>query len=108
MRSLLIGEGASDEMIEQIKDALTDRGKLELIHMRTNHLGPDELLVAAKLAFPPDLAFHEVAEQIDAAEARVRSAVPIARLIYIEPDVLRPNSVRSVATLVPEADSPDA
>ncbi|HKU38569.1 MAG TPA: cation diffusion facilitator family transporter [Polyangiales bacterium] len=89
MRSLLIGEAASDEMIAQIVTAVTDHGKLRIIHMRTTHLGPDELLVAVKLAFEPTLAFAQVAEAIDAAEVRIRSAVPIARLIYIEPDVLR-------------------
>ncbi|HKP64074.1 MAG TPA: cation diffusion facilitator family transporter [Polyangiales bacterium] len=107
MRSLLIGEAASDEMIALIRRELTDHGKLELIHMRTTHLGPDELLVAAKLAFPPTLAFREVAEQIDAAEARVRIHVPIARLIYIEPDVLRLEGTRATASLVPEANAPE-
>ena len=55
--------------------------------MRTEHLGPDELLVGAKVEFRPDLTIRELAEAIDEAEARVRDAVPEARIIYLEPDV---------------------
>ena len=60
--------------------------------MRTLHLGPDELLVAAKVAVTPtDSAMH-VAEAIDAAEAAARAAEPVARVIYLEPDIRRPGS----------------
>jgi divalent metal cation (Fe/Co/Zn/Cd) transporter len=55
--------------------------------MRTLHLGPDELLVAAKIAVRHDETAAEVARAIDAAEARIREAVPIARVIYLEPDI---------------------
>jgi len=57
--------------------------------MRTLHLGPDELLVAAKIAVRHDDTAAEVARAIDAAEVRVREAEPIARVIYLEPDLLR-------------------
>jgi cation diffusion facilitator family transporter len=90
MRSLLLGESASDEILSKIETALLAGSKARcVIHLRTTHLGPEELLVAAKLAFDATLAFAEVAEEIDAAEARVRGTVPMARLIYIEPDVWR-------------------
>ena len=55
--------------------------------MRTLHLGPEELLVAAKIAVRHDDTAAEVAAAIDAAEARIRDAVPIARVIYLEPDI---------------------
>jgi hypothetical protein len=61
--------------------------------MRTTHLGPEELLVAVKVAFDADLSFMDVASEIDAAEVRVRAVVPTARLLYIEPDVFRPTIV---------------
>jgi cation diffusion facilitator family transporter len=90
MRSLLVGEAASDDILRTIETALLAGDTVRcLIHMRTTHLGPEELLVAAKLAFDANLQFAEVAREIDAAEARVRAVVPIARLIYIEPDVWR-------------------
>ncbi len=90
MRSLLIGEAASDERIAQIRSALLADAKLKrVIHLRTLHLGPDDLLVAAKIELDSTLSFREVAEQIDAAEARVRALVPIARLMFLEPDVFR-------------------
>jgi divalent metal cation (Fe/Co/Zn/Cd) transporter len=60
-----------------------------VIHLRTMHLGPDELLVGAKLAMPPGATLTEVAGAIDAAERRVRDAVPSARVIYLEPDLDR-------------------
>lgn len=94
MKSLLIGEGAGRAQVEQIRAALVGDGGTfsRVIHLRTLHLGPDELLVAAKLAVDPALELPRVASAIDRAEERVRAAVPIARLIYIEPDVDRVRS----------------
>jgi cation diffusion facilitator family transporter len=91
MKSLLIGEGAARAQVEQIRSALVGDGGTfsRVIHLRTLHLGPEELLVAAKLAVDPRLELPLVASAIDRAEERVRAAVPIARLIYIEPDVDR-------------------
>ena len=58
-----------------------------VIHMKTMHLGPDELLVAAKIAVAPTDSAAEVARSIDSAEARIRAAEPVARMIYLEPDI---------------------
>jgi divalent metal cation (Fe/Co/Zn/Cd) transporter len=58
-----------------------------VIHLRTLHLGPEELLVAAKIEIAPTASATDVAAAIDAAEQRVRAAVPIARVIYLEPDL---------------------
>jgi len=87
-KSLLLGESASPTDEAAIKAALEADDSVErLIHMRTLHLGPDELLVAAKIAVRCDDTAAEVAQAIDAAEARVRKAVPIATVIYVEPDI---------------------
>ncbi|AXB48738.1 cation diffusion facilitator family transporter [Amycolatopsis albispora] len=89
MKSLLIGEGATDTELRTIEDELA-AGKVErVIHIRTQYIGPDELLVAAKLAMRPGLELAEVAQAIDDAEQRVRGKVPAARLIYLEPDLDR-------------------
>ena len=61
----------------------------EVIHLRTLHLGPEELLVAAKIAVKHDDTAAEIAKGIDEAERRVRDAVPMARVIYLEPDLYR-------------------
>ena len=90
MRSLLIGEAASPDDREAISRSASAAPDAErLIHIRTQHLGPDELLVAAKVAFPPTLSFEQVATAIDDLEASIRERVPRARVIYIEPDVDR-------------------
>jgi len=89
MKSLLIGEGATDRELDSIVAALGGGRVERVIHIRTQYLGPDELLVAAKLALAPKLELAEVAREIDAAEARVRERVPAARLIYLEPDLDR-------------------
>ena len=89
-KSLLVGEGATLEDVQAIEKAVEAGGEAEsVIHLKTLYLGPDELLVGAKLAFPAEMRFSEVATAIDRIEARVRSAVPAARVIYIEPDVAR-------------------
>jgi cation diffusion facilitator family transporter len=90
MRSLLIGETASPADQQAILAAITGAPHVRrLIHARTQHLGPDELLVAAKLELDPELTFVAVAQAIDDVEAAVRAAVPKARIVYLEPDVAR-------------------
>ncbi|MFE9096735.1 cation diffusion facilitator family transporter [Streptomyces sp. NPDC007264] len=87
-KSLLLGEAAGAEEVEKIQAAAVDGDMVTgIIHMRTLHLGPEELLVAAKIAVRHDETAAEVATAIDAAEARIRAAVPIARVIYLEPDI---------------------
>ena len=90
MKSLLIGEGASEPVLGRIVSRLESCTPVErVIHIRTQYLGPDELLVAAKIALGPMLRIEEVARAIDEAEERVRDEVPEARLIYLEPDLDR-------------------
>ncbi|MCI0157838.1 cation diffusion facilitator family transporter [Leifsonia shinshuensis] len=87
-KSLLVGEGASDTDVAAIERAILAGDEAErIIHMRTLYLGPDELLVGAKLALAGSLPLAEVAASIDSIESRIREAVPVARVIYIEPDV---------------------
>ena len=90
MHSLLIGEGATAEQQRAIVDALEGTPHVgRVIHLRTQYLGPDEMLVGAKIALPPDCELATVAQVIDDAEARIREAVPAARVIYLEPDLDR-------------------
>lgn len=90
MKSLLIGEAASPHQREAIRAALlVEPVVLRIIHLRTEHLGPEELLVAAKVEFLHDLTLPEVAEAVNRVEANVRANVPQARVMYIEPDVSR-------------------
>jgi cation diffusion facilitator family transporter len=89
MKSLLIGEGATPAELDVICDELA-AGRVErVIHIRTQYIGPDELLVAAKIALSPGLETADIAQAIDDAELRVRNKVPAARLIYLEPDLDR-------------------
>ncbi len=90
MKSLLIGEGALPEHREELLAAATDAPEVRrIIHLRTQHLGPDQLLVALKAVFDPGLDMAALASAIDATEARLRAAVPVTQIIYVEPDLLR-------------------
>ncbi len=90
MHSLLIGEGATSQEDKAIRAALEQTENVDrLIHIRTQYLGPDELLVGAKIALAADTDLATVAATIDAAEAAVRAAVPAAKVIYLEPDLDR-------------------
>jgi divalent metal cation (Fe/Co/Zn/Cd) transporter len=93
MKSLLIGESASDDELAKIERVLADSPEVnKVIHMRTQHFGPEELLVGVKIEFNRSFDVPELAAAIDAVEARLRAQVPIARVIYIEPDLLRIDS----------------
>jgi cation diffusion facilitator family transporter len=90
MKSLLIGEAASPATVARIRQAMESGENVErIIHLRTEHLGPEELLVGAKLVFDTRLDVPALADAIDAVEVLVRAAVPEARVIYIEPDINR-------------------
>ena len=92
-KSLLLGEGANPEDITKIEQAvLAGPGIERIIHMKTLHLGPEELLVAVKIAVPRSETAADLARHINETEARIREALPIARLIYIEPDIFHPEA----------------
>jgi cation diffusion facilitator family transporter len=89
MSSLLIGEGASEETVQAIETALNSDGGGPLIHLRTLYVGPEELLVAAKIGVDAAQSGDEIARVIDAAEERIRAVAPQATSIYLEPDIYR-------------------
>lgn len=87
-KSLLVGEGANDDDLQKIERAILAGPEAErIIHMKTLYVGPDELLVAAKVGFHGDQSLLEVSTATNIIERRVREAVPAARIIYIEPDI---------------------
>lgn len=90
MKSLLIGESASDEDEEAIRSAIERHPSVRsLISLRTQHLGPDELLVVAKVEFDHTLTMRELADAIDGVETDIRRAVPTAHRLFVEPDIRR-------------------
>jgi cation diffusion facilitator family transporter len=87
-KSLLIGEAASPEETEAIRNAISSVDAIrDVVHLRTEHRGPDEILVAAKVAVEPGTHSDQLASAIDEAEARIRAALPSAHYIFIEPDI---------------------
>jgi cation diffusion facilitator family transporter len=95
-KSLLIGESATEEMSGQILSALEGGPEgFRVIHLRTSHIGPETLLVAAKIAVQGELSAAVLTAGINAAESRIRQAVPIAETIYLEPDIFHPESVNA-------------
>ena len=90
MKSLLIGESATKEQVDKIERAVNGVALVDrIIHMKTLHIGPEELLVAAKIAVTPTDTAADVTKAINDAEAEIRSVVPIRTLIYLEPDIDR-------------------
>ncbi|WP_150249261.1 cation diffusion facilitator family transporter [Nocardiopsis deserti] len=90
VKSLLIGESATSENVRAIRRAIESVEDIDrLIHMRTQHVGPEELLVAAKVAVDAHDDAGRIARAINEAEELIRTAVPIATLVYIEPDLFR-------------------
>jgi len=110
MKSLLIGESADATVQETIRSAIEIEPAVErLIHLRTQHLGPDELLIGAKVSFIGDLSLVEIADAVNRVEHSVRSNVPEAGIMYIEPDVMRTDlhdGAAAPAHLVPARSTP--
>ncbi|GAA2285034.1 cation diffusion facilitator family transporter [Actinomadura sp. NPDC048955] len=96
-KSLLIGEGVDPQTERRIIEALESVDEVDhLIHIRTEYMGPDELLIAAKIAVNHDDTAADVARGIDAAEARVRAQIPEAKLIYLEPALDEPSRAHAL------------
>lgn len=96
MKGLLIGEAASPATLASILQTMESSPQVQkVIHLKTQHIGPDELLVGAKLAFDADLDLPALAEAINEVEHRLRQAVPSCRVIYIEPDIERSVAISS-------------
>jgi divalent metal cation (Fe/Co/Zn/Cd) transporter len=90
MGSLLIGEGAQPQEVAAIRKALLHtEGVTAVIHIKTLYVGPEELMVAAKIGIEPNRSGQEIAAIINAAEKAMREQLPAARLIYLEPDILQ-------------------
>jgi len=103
-KSLLIGESASPSAIQRVRSALAETpGVNRVIHLKTLHLGPEELLVVAKIGVDHDDSADSVAAIIDEAERQVRAAEPVAQVIYLEPDIFRSDHVRDPRPEPPSA-----
>lgn len=99
MGSLLVGEGATSKEVRTIRAVIEGHQGVErIIHLKTLYLGPEELMVGAKIAFAPTKTLGELSPVIDDIEAEVRRAVPAARIIYFEPDVFRATASEPATT----------
>ena len=94
MKSLLIGESASADMREAIIASIESAAHVDqLIHIRTEHIGPDEILVGAKIEYSSSLSADQLVAAINSTEDAIRAAVPAATVIYLEPDLQRTDLV---------------
>lgn len=96
-KSLLLGESASASDVAKIEEAIGNDGATHIIHLKTLHLGPDELLVAAKITVGSQESGAQIAAEINDAERRIRAAVPIATAIYLEPDLYIPDAAATLS-----------
>ena len=104
VKSLLVGEAATPQAVARIRDAIDSVPGIEqIIHLKTLHVAPEELLVAAKIAVPPSATAAEVAATIDAAERALRAAEPMAAQVFFEPDIHRDHYVPDERPEVPDA-----
>jgi cation diffusion facilitator family transporter len=104
VKSLLVGEAASRESIERIRGAIESTpGVTRIIHMKTLHIAPEELLVATKIGIDGGASGADVAAVIDAAERAIRAAEPMAQQVYLEPDVFRADHVSDPRPAPPQA-----
>jgi cation diffusion facilitator family transporter len=104
MYSLLLGEAASPQEQATICDTIASTpGVARLTQLRTMHLGPEELLIVAQVELDPDLSADDAARVIDDAQARLHTATPSARIVYLEPELpTSPDSIPHTPTRTPE------
>lgn len=104
MKGLLIGEAANAESEEAIRAAITSSPTVgSLIHLRTQHIGPDELLVGAKIDFDRTLDLAALAQAINGVETAIRASVNLRCVIYLEPDLRRLDTAPTGESTSPDA-----
>lgn len=104
MKSLLLGEAATPEQVDRIESEIVAAPEVtRIIHIITQHLGPEELLVGTKVEFDRSLSIAALANAINDCEARIRAAVPIAKRVYIEPDLFDPEVAGGAEPKRPDA-----
>lgn len=104
VKSLLIGESATHESIARMRAAIEGTtGVSKIIHMKTLHVAPEELLVGVKVGVDELATAAEIARMIDDIESNLRATEPMAQNVYIEPDVFREDYVRQVRPEAPSA-----
>jgi cation diffusion facilitator family transporter len=85
-QSLLIGKSMPKEDEDQIRDIVKKQPDvLDLVHLRTMHLGPEEVILALKVHFRGDMDVRTLELRINDIEAQLRAALPRLRRIYVEP-----------------------
>ena len=105
-KSLLLGEAASRRPCGTSRARSTATPGVErVIHMKTLHLGPEEVLVAAKIAVDATSSAAEIAATIDRAEVAIRAAEPMVTALYLEPDIFKPDYVPAARPEAPAAPS---
>lgn len=97
-KSMLLGESATPADVRHIREAFAASNLGEIIHLRTMHLGPEDVLVAAKVGVAPGATIEQVADDVNDTEIRIRAVVPMARLIFIEPDLRREHTAGEIPT----------
>lgn len=96
MKSLLIGEAATEEHVSALNEAAVAAPHIRrVIDLKTQHIGPEELLVVGKVEFDRSLTNAQLSEAINGVERALRGAVPLAMHIYLEPDLFDPRRVSS-------------
>lgn len=84
--SLLIGEAVPEEEHRRITAiAQAHPAVLEVIHVRTQHIAPREVLLAMKIRFARDLTMDALEHKINELEQSLRAELPHLRRIYVEP-----------------------
>jgi cation diffusion facilitator family transporter len=85
-KSLLIGEGVTAADAEKIRAVVRAHPDvIEIIHLRTMHLGPEEVMLAIKVRFLGNLDTRTLELRINDIEARLRKELPRLKRIYVEP-----------------------
>jgi len=89
-KSLIIGEGADPEMLRRIRLLLLREESItHVIHIRSLHLGAEDILLAVKAEFDTRLNPKQICSLINGIEADIRAHYPQVNKIFIEPDIYK-------------------
>ena len=85
-RDLLIGESADPRVLQMIRDEICSTpGVDDLLELLTMHLGPDHMIVAARVALDDELSADRAEDLADEIDRRLAQKLPVAAHVFIDP-----------------------
>jgi cation diffusion facilitator family transporter len=103
-KDLLIGRAASAGAQQLIREVIESQPGVDaLLELRTMHMGPDSLIIAARVALNDDLGANQTEDLADEVDRKLSDKLPLQLNVFIDPTQTRKDPPPLERSSTPEA-----